>query len=117
MARKKQSRSEFRKHKRSGHPAYIYAKVGDEFIFLGITHAPITNGMKNIQLDTNPDPSDSSSVYVKRTIESDKANRFSDPYKGWKLSDSDKTKVNKIIKSGRKQPKKRKKKRSAHAET
>lgn len=76
MARKKQSRSEFRKHKRSGHPAYIYAKVGDEFTFLGITHAPITNGMKNIQLDTNPDPSDSSSVYVKRTIESDKANRF-----------------------------------------
>lgn len=82
---------------RSGHPAYIYAKVGDEFIFLGITHAPITNGMKNIQLDTNPDPSDSFSVYVKRTIESDKANRFGTIKRGWRFSDNDKMKVEKVI--------------------
>lgn len=102
MSRKKyQPRNEFRKHKRSGHPAYIFAKVDDEFLFLGITHADVTRGIKNIQLDSNPDSKDNMPAYIKNVVEHDKSNQFSEPHKGWIFSEEDKEKVNKVIR-GRK---------------
>ena len=60
---KKLERNEFRKNKVSGHPAYIYAKVGNKFIFLGITHSAIDSktGELNIKLDKNPNPCQMSS--------------------------------------------------------
>ena len=61
MTRKIKSLNEFRTHnvsKEGKHPAYIYAKVGDEYVYVGITHASITNGMKNIPLEKNPNPQD-----------------------------------------------------------
>lgn len=59
--------NEFRRNnnkKGRGHPAYIYAQVGDEFIFIGITHAEITDNMHNIPLDANPNPDDPSKSYA-----------------------------------------------------
>lgn len=32
------------------HPTYIYKKINDDYIFVGITHAEVTNNTKNIKL-------------------------------------------------------------------
>ncbi len=95
---KKEKRSEFRKHKRSGHPAYIYARVGDEFMFLGITHSEITADIRNIKLETNPDPEDIKSAYIKPYVEKDKTNRFGTIKRDWRFSNKDKKKAEKVIK-------------------
>lgn len=56
MSRKRNwvRRDEFRKNRSKGaggHPVYIYAKVGNRYRFLGITHSPVTQGVKNIPLE------------------------------------------------------------------
>jgi len=101
MARK-QPRDEFRKYKKSGHPAYIFEKVGDEFRFLGITHSKIDKGTTNIELEKNPDPEDNGTAYIKTKSEQDKQNRFGEAKKKWKFHPNDKKKVAKIIKSNKK---------------
>ena len=94
--RRAQPRNEFRKYKKSGHPAYIYEKIGDEFIFLGITHNSVGEGTTKIRLEASPNPEDKKTTYMKKTPEIDKTNRFGSVKKGWKLSEKDKEKVKKI---------------------
>lgn len=97
---KKLERNEFRKNKVSGHPAYIYAKIGNKFIYLGITHSAIDSktGELNIKLDKNPNPFDSRNSYIKSKSEMLKENKFAKPYKNWKFSDSDIQKIEDIKK-------------------
>lgn len=93
------SRNEFRKNKKSGHPAYIYAKVGNEFIYLGLTHSEITLGIKNIKLEHSPNPKDGEKAYIKSFPEKLKENKFSkQPYKNWSFTKNDQKKVDKIKK-------------------
>ncbi len=92
---------EFRRNnnkKGRGHPAYIYAKIGDEFKFIGITHAEITDNMKNIPLDANPNPNDPSKSYALPRSEKAHKASFGAKLKGWKLSDRDKEKIKHIKK-------------------
>ena len=101
MARK-QPRNEFRKYKKSGHPSYIFEKVGNEFRFLGITHSNIDKETSKIKLERNPDPEDDGDAYIKTEVEEAKQNRFGKVKRGWELSPNDKKKVAKIIKSNKK---------------
>ncbi len=100
---KKQSRNEFRKHKPSGHPKYIYEKDGDEFRFLGITHSDTSKGCANIQLEQNPEPNsaDPRPSYVETKSETDKQRNFRRVLKGWKFGDKDKEAVKEIIRKDR----------------
>ena len=115
MSRKKrftQSRNEFRDYKKSGHPTYIYQRVGKEFRFVGITHSAITSGMKNIPLDKNPNPADSRKSYFRPEARKDKATSFGEIKRGWKLSPSDKEKVSRQVnKKPKRKPTKYPKKR------
>lgn len=95
---KETKRSEFRKNKKTEHPTYVYAKVGNEFKYIGLTHAKITDGVRNIKLDKNPDPNDKEDAYIRPKTEKAKTNNFKKKEKTWKLSKSDKEKVNKVIK-------------------
>lgn len=95
---KEVKKDEFRKNKTSGHPAYIYAKVGNEYKYIGITHSQITEGMSNIKLDKNPNPKDKKTAYARPKAEKSKTNDFKSTEKGWKLSKKDKDKINKIKK-------------------
>ena len=57
MAKKRQTKSEFRRtNLKQGlnHPTYIYARVGDDYRYLGTTHAKITDSVRNIPLEKNP---------------------------------------------------------------
>ena len=99
MSDKNKSKNEFRKSKKTnGHPAYIYKREGDTYKFVGITHSPITHGVKNIPLDKNPNPNDISKSYARPFCDSDNKKNFSRKLSGWKLSSSDRVKINKIKK-------------------
>ena len=99
---KETKRDEFRKNKKGGHPAYIYAKKGNDYKFIGITHSKITNGTQNIKLERNPNPKDKRTAYARNKTEMGKTNNFKAKEKDWKLSKVDKEKINKI----KSQPKK-----------
>lgn len=102
---KESSRNEFRKRRKggSGHPAYIYRKEGDKFEFIGITHSPITRGVKNIKLDKNPDPADERDAYIKPAPGKRSTAEFhKKPLKGWRIADSDKPKIDAVKAKGQK---------------
>lgn len=90
---KPQKRDEFRDNKKSGHPAYICQRVGNEFKFLGVTHAKVTRGVKNIPLESNPNPKDSRKAYVKPVSERQKTTSFKSIKRGWRLTEKDKKKI------------------------
>ncbi len=91
--KKRTKKDEFRKNKDTGHPAYIYAKIGNELKYIGITHSEITQGVKNIKLDKNPNPKDKKSAYARPKSERAKTSRFGKKKKDWKLSKKDKEKL------------------------
>jgi len=101
MAKKRQSKSEFRRtNSKDGrnHPTYIYAKVGDHYRYLGITHASITDGIQNIRLEKNPNPHDKRTAYVRPMARQAHKSSFGARLKGWFFGDSDKEKINKLKK-------------------
>lgn len=104
---KKSTRDEFRKrHDKigKGHPAYIYAKIGNEFKCIGITHDDINRSLDgkgktvNIRLEKNPDPKDTSPAYMHPIPDKVKTKHFGKPLQGWKLSQKDKAKADEIKK-------------------
>lgn len=106
MARKKKQnfKPQFRSGKtaNNGHPTYIYARDGDDFYFIGLTHSEITEGMKNILLDANPNPDDSAPSYIRPYSGSSYYKNFGARKKSWSFAHSDKDKVNSVIKKGKK---------------
>lgn len=103
MSKKKKLKNEFRKKhdkKGQGHPGYIFEKVGDEFVFLGITHSSTSRevGGKtiNIELEKNPNPKDKKKAYIKPAPEKSRTKNFGRELRDWKFSNADKVKVEKI---------------------
>ena len=76
-----------------GHPTYVYAKVGKEFKYIGITHSAITKGVKNIRLEQNPNPKDNKPAYVRPKAQKADRSRFGKGLNGWKFSERDKAKI------------------------
>jgi hypothetical protein len=94
--------------KHTGHPAYIYKREGDEYKFIGITHAEITQGTKNIPLEVNPDPNDNRTSYIKP--KTDKANKsaFRKRLDKWRFSPNDDKTVKMVIDENEKKGKPKK---------
>lgn len=46
----------FRNASLTGHPQYVFGEDGKEYLVIGITSKPDTNGVKNIELENNPQP-------------------------------------------------------------
>lgn len=95
-------RNHFRKNnsvKAAGHPTYIFAKQGKSYKYIGITHAPITKGIKNIALENNPQPNRTEQSYLRPQVDKSSLNNFGPKLKDWKLkSKKDKKVVKQVIK-------------------
>ena len=91
-------KDEFRKNKDTGHPSYIYQKVGRKYVYIGITHSSITNNVKNIKLEKNPNPNDKKEAYFRPKAGEASSNRFKKKEQGWRLSKEDKKKADIIAK-------------------
>lgn len=96
--RKEIKKDEFRKNKDTRHPAYIYARVGNDYKFIGLTHSPITDNVKNIKLEKNPNPADKKDAYFRPKSEIAKTNKFKKKENGWFFSKIDKEKINRYKK-------------------
>lgn len=99
-------RKQFRRGKSAndGHPTYIYAKEGDEFKYIGITHSRIVKGIENIELEKNPNPEDTRPSYIRPNTEKDKQTKFGRKLPNWHFSNDDKGKVKNVIKKDKKKP-------------
>lgn len=98
---KEVKKNEFRKNnlgKGAGHPTYIYAQEGNTYKFIGITHAPITDNIKNIPLEQNPEPKNKSKAFVRPTPQKAHKASFGSKLKGWMFSKNDKEKMEEIKK-------------------
>ncbi|MDR1092922.1 MAG: hypothetical protein LBL66_02100 [Clostridiales bacterium] len=97
---KKPTKQHFRRGKSTnkGHPTYIYAKVGNELKYVGITHAEITDGTKNIKLDKNPNPDDNKPSYIRPAPDKADISKFGRRLPTWKFAETDKGKVKSVIK-------------------
>ena len=92
---------EFKKkktHPGKNHPTYIYKKEGDEYIYVGITHAEVTNNTKNIKLEKNPNPNDNRPAYYIPQQNKEKVSNFGRKYPNWKMSEKDKKDIRKLKK-------------------
>ena len=101
---KKNPRNEFRKLNSMevrGHPTYIYAKEGNSYNFIGITHAEITSGVKNIPLSKNPEPNNQQKAYLRPCAKKERTKLFGKRLSNWKFADSDKVVVKGIIDNGK----------------
>ena len=97
--KKIEKRDEFRTHKENGHPSYIYQKVGSRYKYIGITHSAVTQGVKNIRLDENPNPKDKSPAYARPKPKQDKVKKFKKTtLPNWKMSKLDKQKIKPLTK-------------------
>lgn len=84
----------FAKNKLSGHPAYVYNKSGHYYHNIGLTHD--SDNDRNIRLDTNPNPHDTQTAYIKPDPEITHVDNFKKKYSGWKFGDSDAKKVESV---------------------
>ena len=101
MSKNIKKKNEFRRKNMKdgkGHPTYIFAQQGNDYIFLGITHANVTNGVKNIKLEKNPNPKDKRDSYIRLSVEKHNKSSFGKKLDGWRFSNADKEKVKRIIK-------------------
>ncbi|MBO5091512.1 MAG: hypothetical protein J6C61_03420 [Clostridia bacterium] len=101
MSKNIKKKNEFRRKNMKdgkGHPTYIFAQQGNDYIFLGITHSNITKGVKNIKLEKNPNPKDSTDSYVRPKAEKHNKSSFGKKLQGWGFSDKDKETIKKLIK-------------------
>lgn len=101
MSKKTEKRNEFRKKNSKdgrGHPTYIFARQGNDYIYLGLTHAEVTKGIKNIPLESNPNPSDKRKAHVIPKVQRNNKSSFGKKLKGWFFSKNDKSKIDKLTK-------------------
>ncbi|MGN1227998.1 MAG: hypothetical protein ACI4TX_05095 [Christensenellales bacterium] len=85
------------------HPAYLMSIKGDKGKIVGLTHSPLTQGVKNIELRHNPNPEDVRKAYARPYIKDIPISKLStNKYIGWKMSKENKKIVNKIKKAKKK---------------
>lgn len=96
-------KTHFRKNYKTKHPAYIYAydSNSNTYRYIGITHSPITKGVKNIEI-SNPNPLDKKKSYFRPFATEDDVKSFSRYKYNWKISDSVRNKANRIKKNFKK---------------
>ena len=100
---KKHFRPQFRRGRKvnAGHPVYVFDKKEDTFHYIGITHSPITQGVRNIELERNPNPNDERKSYARQKTEIT-SDKLQTTYRDWSFTEKDKRKIKSIIKLNKK---------------
>jgi hypothetical protein len=86
-----------------GHPVYIYDKEKKKYFFVGTTHSEFTSGMRNIELenDPNPNPKERKKSYIRPKPDEAEVRKFGGRLEGWRFrGEKDKKSVDEVIKRG-----------------
>ena len=76
--------------------------LGKKYVYIGITHSPLTQNTKNIKLDKNPNPMDQKEAYFRARAAEASISKFKSKKKDWQLLTSDKKKADKIVEKSKK---------------
>ena len=75
------------------HPAYIFYKKGNIYIYVPITHSSKIENMVLIQLKENPNPKDKRDSFCVLKIEEDIKGSFGKRLIKWRMNDEDDLKI------------------------
>jgi hypothetical protein len=91
---------EFRHNIKAKHPAYIFEKHGKIFYNIPITHAKKTHGRVNEPLEKSPNPKPQTNKpnFAVTKIRKDQKKNFTKRLTGWKFTENDKKKIERIKK-------------------
>lgn len=87
----------FHSKETTGHPSYIYDEDKKNFKCVGLTSAPVTNGVSNIPLDKNPEPGNNDKSYLRPAPMEINKGVKNEKLKGWSFAPTDKKKVQDVI--------------------
>ena len=79
------------------HTKLIVDETIDEYGYMGLTESKMDGHHHNIKLAINPKKGDTRDSYLRKRIQYDKKNRFSEILSNYNLSDFDKTNVEKYV--------------------
>ena len=101
--KKNKFRPQFRRGRKvnAGHPVYVYDKKEGKYLYIGITHSAITQGMRNIELERNPNPNDDRKAYARPKTETT-SDKLQTRFPNWQFSEKDRKTVKGIIKNNKK---------------
>ncbi|MDR2090650.1 MAG: hypothetical protein LBP62_03245 [Clostridiales bacterium] len=111
MDKKNRFKRYFRRGKSAnrGHPTYIYAERDGKLEYVGLTHAEITEGVRNIPLDKNPNPNpkeNEEKSYIRPKTGKEDKKKFGSRLPDWEFAESDKKSVQSVIDKNKKAQKK-----------
>jgi len=89
MHERRKYKFDIRRNNNTGHPAIIYEIRGKQYKFISVTHASITNGIRNVKLSFNPNPNDKTPTYFRPYPQMQHKDNFGERYPNWKISPSD----------------------------
>ena len=100
---KNKFRPQFRRGRKvnAGHPVYVYDKKEGKYMYIGLTHSAITQGVRNIELERNPNPNDERKSYARPKTETT-SEKLQTRYTNWNFTEKDKKKIKGIIKNNKK---------------
>ena len=80
---------------------YVYDKKEGRYLYIGLTHSAITQGMRNIELERNPNPNDERKAYARPKTETT-SDKLQTRFPNWQFSEKDRKTVKGIIKNNKK---------------
>lgn len=100
MAKKRESKNEFRFNYDTGHMNYVFEEEGNKYHSVGITHDRKTFGKKNMPLDVNPQDGHNEKAYIRNGIITNKKRSYFKSFdNSFKFSESDFPKIKSKIRN------------------
>ena len=75
--------------KKLRHPAYVFLKQGNTYIYVSITHSKHVDNVFLVKLRKNPNPLDKRESFRTKEIKQDTKDRFGKKNKDWFMDSSD----------------------------
>lgn len=94
----KRIKPHYRQNYKTRHPSYMYAydEKQNKYVYIGLTHSPITDGMHNI-LVVNPNPKDKEKAYFRPMAKVEQEKMFSKYVYPWKNPKTNEEIAQKIV--------------------
>ena len=92
------ARNKFGKRINIKHPAYVFLKKGNIFIYVTITHSSKVEDYVVIKLRKNPNPLDKKDAYYVAIVKEDIVDNFKKRERDWRMDPLDDADIRKLIK-------------------
>ena len=92
------AKNKFGKRINIKHPAYVFLKKGNVYIYVTITHSSKVEDHVVIKLRKNPNPLDKKDAYYVVDVKQDTKDRFGRRHDDWRIDPEDDLDIQKLFK-------------------